>query len=280
VVRRWIVRDERALVVACGALRTHVLFSQADRLALDLYVVPEVRRTGIGGALLRRLLAEAALLGARVVRAYAPSDDAGWDALACRHRLREVERDRFLVRDLGPHPAVEGSFTVLDPTRAEEAWRLEEDLHASLGTAAAYIGGYERWRARVLDAPGCGAGNVLVERDGAGAIVGFTAMRRLGADPRTAYHLFTGVASHARGRGVARRLKDAATAWAAACGVRRLVADTSPDNEPMLRANLAAGYRQVRDVRNLEGPCSDGCLGRDRPDAADRPARRRSRRRH
>ena len=155
---------------------------------------------------------------------------------------------------LESHPPVEGSFTALDPARAEEAWRLEESLHASLGTAAPYVGGYERWRARVLDGPGCGAGNVVVERDEAGGIVGFTAMRRLGADPLTAYHLFTGVATHARGRGVARRLKDAAAAWAAACGVRRLVADTSPDNEPMLRANLAAGYRWVRDVRNLEGP--------------------------
>lgn len=253
VVKRWLVREEGGHAIACGALRTHALFAQPGRLALDLYVMPAARRAGVGGTLLRHLMDEARALGASTVRTYAPAGDPAWDVLAVRHDLLEVERDRFCVRELGPHPAAEGTFVLLDEHRAADAWRLEERLHAALGTAAPYVGGYERWRARVLDGPGCGVGNVLIESDRQGRIVGFAAMRRLAADPATAYHLFTGVAEHARGRGIAGKLKGAAAAWAAAHGVRRLVADTSPGNEPMLRANLAAGYQAVRDVRNLEG---------------------------
>ena len=88
--------------------------------------------------------------------------------------------------------------------------------------------------------------------DGAGRVAGLCAMRRLNADPTSAYHLFTGVAPSARGRGHARALKQAAAAWAARNGVQRLVADTSPANGGMLKVNLAAGYRAVGDARNLE----------------------------
>jgi GNAT superfamily N-acetyltransferase len=67
---------------AVGALRRHFAFRQDDRLALDLHVRPALRGRGIGGSLLRQLLARARELGAGVIRAYAPDGDRGWDALA------------------------------------------------------------------------------------------------------------------------------------------------------------------------------------------------------
>jgi RimJ/RimL family protein N-acetyltransferase len=56
-----------------------------------------------------------------------------------------------------------------------------------------------------------------------------------------------------RGQGHGRALKLAAIGRARALGARRMVADTSPANAPMLALNERLGYRAVLDVRNLEG---------------------------
>jgi GNAT superfamily N-acetyltransferase len=245
---------------AVGALRRHFAFRQETRLALDLHVRPDRRGRGLGGSLLVQLLARARELGAGVIRAYAPEDDDAWRALALRHSLHEVECDRFFLLEVdqaitavSAGPAVRSLAD--EPGAAEqEAWQLEQVLHSALATSAPYVQErFGEWRARVLEAPGCGASQVLVSRTPAGALAGICALRICSADPATAYHAFTGVAAAARGQGHGRALKLAAIARARELGVRRMVADTSPANSAMLTLNVRLGYRAVLDVRNLEG---------------------------
>jgi GNAT superfamily N-acetyltransferase len=245
---------------AVGALRRHFAFRQDDRLALDLHVRPEARGRGIGGSLLAHLLVRARDRGAEVVRGYAPAGDRGWDALALRHGLHEVECDRFLLLELnratispaaGPEPRLLGD----EPAGAErEAWELETSLHSALETSAPYVAeGFEGWRARVLEAPGSGPETVLVTRAAGGALTGICALRVCLGQPETVYHAFTGVDAGARGQGLGLALKLAAIRRARELGARRLIADTSPFNAPMLALNERLGYRAVLDVRNLEG---------------------------
>jgi mycothiol synthase len=246
---------------AVGALRRHFAFGQDTRLALDLYVRPALRGTGLGGSLLVQLLARARVLGAEVVRAYAPHGDRAWDALAVRHHLHEVECDRFLLLNVdqattassAPGPEVRPLSN--EPAGSEhEAWRLEQRLHAALGTSAPYVEeAFDGWRARVLEAPGSGPETVLVTRSPGGDLAGICALRVCLAQPETIYHAFTGVAEPARGQGHGLALKLAAIRRARELGGRRLVADTSPGNVAMLTLNRRLGYVAVLDVRNLEG---------------------------
>jgi L-amino acid N-acyltransferase YncA len=245
---------------AVGALRRHFAFRQDTRLALDLRVRPGRRGHGLGGSLLVQLLARARELGAGVIRAYAPEDDGAWRALALRHDLQEVERDRYLLLEVDHATTTASAGPAVrtlagEPTAAEqEAWQLEGALHAALATSAPHVPeSFGEWRARVLEAPGCGPSTVLVSRTPAGALAGICALRICSADPATAYHAFTGVAAGARGQGHGLALKLAAIARARELGARRMVADTSPANCAMLTLNERLGYRAVLDVRNLEG---------------------------
>jgi GNAT superfamily N-acetyltransferase len=249
---------ERPLAV--GAVRRHFAFRQDARVALDLHVRPEAREQGLGGSLLAHLLERARSLGCDVIRAYAPQGDAGWDALAARHSLQLVECDRFLLLKVDqattvPDTSVEVRSLASQPATAErEAWRLDQEIHAGLNTSAPYVPElFDAWRARVLEAPGSGPGNVLLTRAHDGRAAGICALRVCVAQPGTLYHVLTGVAPSVRGKGHGLALKQAAIRRARELGARRLVADTSPANTAMLKLNERLGYTAVLDVRNLEG---------------------------
>jgi ribosomal protein S18 acetylase RimI-like enzyme len=243
-----------------GALRRHFAFRQDTRLALDLHVRRELRGQGIGGSLLVQLLARARVLGAEVIRGYAPREDRAWDALAARHSLQTVECDRFLLLDVDRATTpTDGGPDVRDLASEAAgsergAWQLEQAVHAALDTSARYVPEtFPEWRARVLEAPGSGPETVLVTRGADGEVAGICALRVCTAQPETVYHAFTGVSESVRGQGHGRALKQAAIRRARELGARRLVADTSPGNTAMLTLNERLGYVAVLDVRNLEG---------------------------
>jgi ribosomal protein S18 acetylase RimI-like enzyme len=215
----------RARPSAVGALRRHFAFRQDTRLALDLHVRPELRGRGVA-----------------------------------RHYLHEVECDRFLLLELdrattSSQTGPEARLLAAEPGGSEQAaWQLEQHLHASLDTSAPYVQEtFTGWRARVLEAPGSGPETVLVTRTPGGELAGLCALRVCVAHPETVYHAFTGVAESARGQGHGLALKLAAIRRARELGARRLVADTSPRNTPMLALNQRLGYVAALDVRNLEG---------------------------
>jgi RimJ/RimL family protein N-acetyltransferase len=181
--------------------------------------------------------------------------------LAARHSLQVVEYDRFLLLEVDhATTTMRVGPDVRDLASAaagseQDAWRLEQALHAAMDTSAPYVAEtFPEWRARVLESPGSGPETVLVTRGASGEVAGICALRVCAAQPDTVYHAFTGVSESVRGQGHGRALKQAAIHRARELGASRLVADTSPGNTAMLTLNERLGYVAVLDVRNLEGP--------------------------
>jgi RimJ/RimL family protein N-acetyltransferase len=75
-----------------------------------------------------------------------------------------------------------------------------------------------------------------------GRVVGYATLEHLHGTPHRLEHGLTAVLRSHRGRGLATKLKSAATAWAAANGYRELITFTDTENVAMRRVNVKLGY--------------------------------------
>jgi GNAT superfamily N-acetyltransferase len=216
-----------------------------DHARAHLVVTPELRRRGIGSALLYELGRQALEAGRPELEGEVTESDVGSQEYLERRGYRVVGGEKALALDLTtrePEPVdvPPGVEIVALADRPE----LAEALFAVGIEAAADIPGspgdmsYEQWRAIELDRP-TRRRDLLFVAIAAGELVGYVSMDDYGRD---GHNGLTAVRRAWRRRGVATALKRTQIAAAKRAGFQRLVTGSEERNLPMRTLNAKLGY--------------------------------------
>ena len=224
--------------------------------AVNIRVVAEARRRGIGTALDLRCSQHARELGKTRLFVFARHDDEDSLGYFAFRGFEEIGRMQDVRLDLATavveQPVVPGIEIV--PMRDEdERGMYEAALEADADIPSAVpikTGAFEQWRERHLDERALRDLSFVALEDG--RVVGY-AILGLHSEG-TAEHWMTGVARSARGRGVALALKQAQIAAAKDAGWNTLRTMNDLGNAPMRRVNEKLGYERVLEFVQLGGP--------------------------
>ncbi len=228
---------------------------------LDVCVLPERRRRGVGSALYRELSSWAREHGCDAVEAWIEEVDADSLAFAEHRGFAEIGRDSRLVLDLAPieAPIVEPPAGVEITTWAERPELARGMYEVALeawpdipGNEDDVVGPYEEWLADELGGAADRPEACFVAVAGEEA-VGYAKFHLTEARPSVAIHDITGVKRAWRGRGIARALKQAEIAWAKQAGYEQLQTRNELRNEPIRRLNEQFGYRELPGMVFLRG---------------------------
>lgn len=206
-------------------------------------VLPAHRRQGVGTALLRQLARHAEESGHEEVGSMV--DDAGSLAFAEHFDFSETGRQVEQVRPVGPDepwPAVpDGVEVVTVAERPELLTRLYRELalqaFEDMPTPGKVEITFEQWESEWLNWPEA----TFVALAG-GEVVGMAGLNYDPDQPDRAENTLTAVRRDWRGRGLARMLKESATAWASAHGIREIYTWTQTGNENMRAVNERLGF--------------------------------------
>jgi GNAT superfamily N-acetyltransferase len=206
-------------------------------------VLPAHRRQGIGTALLQHLVSHAEKSGHDEVGSMV--DDAGSFAFAQRFGFtetgRQVEQVRAVTAD-EPWPEVPDGIEVITVAeRPELLPRLYHELalqaFEDMPTPRQIEITLEQWETEWLNWPEA----TFVALSGA-EVVGMAGLNHDADQRDRAENTLTAVRRDWRGRGLARVLKETATAWASAHGIREIYTWTQTGNENMRAVNERLGY--------------------------------------
>jgi mycothiol synthase len=206
-------------------------------------VLPQQRRHGVGTALLYALAERVEALGFPDLGVRA--DDEGSLAFAHRFGFEEVGRQVEQVRAVSadePRPVVPDDIEVLTVAEHPELLpRLYHELalqaFEDMPTPRRVEITLEQWESEWLNWPE--ATFVALAGD---EIVGMAGLIHDGDRPDRAENSLTAVRRDLRGRGLARVLKETATAWASARGIREIYTWTQTGNEDMRAVNERLGF--------------------------------------
>jgi mycothiol synthase len=206
-------------------------------------VLPAYRRQGIGSDLLQQLASFAEAQGYDEVGSMV--DDPGSLAFAERFGFREAGRQVEQVRAVAtnePWPAVpDGIKVVTLAERPELLPRLYHELalqaFEDMPTPRKVEITLEQWETEWLNWPE--ATFVALAGD---EIVGMAGLNHDADQPERAENALTAVRRDWRGRGLARALKESATAWASEHGIREIYTWTQTGNENMRAVNERLGF--------------------------------------
>lgn len=204
-------------------------------------VRPELRRRGVGSALLRALAAHVAALGLPEVRSMV--DDP--ESLAFADHFGFVERDRQIeqVRAIGVEQSPSALPDGVDVVRLDEQPELWAACFDTFGKEAlADFALYtpleisaEQWSSSWVGEP-----MFLALSDG--AVIGCAGLDRDTDRPARGENALTAVRRDWRGRGIASHLKRRTLKWAADNGLTEIYTWTQAGNSSMLRLNEHLGY--------------------------------------
>jgi mycothiol synthase len=217
-------------------------------------VLPQARRQGVGTALLEALAAHLDELG--FSEANALVDDTGSLAFAERFAFREVDRQVEQVRTIGREepPRVPDGVELVSlaerPDLSEAVYaQVAVEALADIPVTPPLEVSLEDWERGWVSLP---EGTFLALAGG--EVVGCAGLMLDPDRPDRAEHSLTAVRRAWRGRGVAKALKQATIAWAAANGIRELYTWTQRGNEPMQRLNERLGYVVRSRCWTVRGP--------------------------
>jgi GNAT superfamily N-acetyltransferase len=211
-------------------------------------VLPAYRRQGIGTELLRRLASIVEESGYEDVGSMV--EDQGSLAFAERFRFAETGRQVEQVRAVGsdePWPTVPDGITVI--TVAERPELLQQLYHElalqafeDMPTPRKIEITLEQWESEWLNWPEATFVALAGEE-----VVGMAGLNYDADQPDRAENTLTAIRRDQRGRGLARVLKESATAWASEHGIREIYTWTQTGNEDMRAANERLGF-VTRDI--------------------------------
>ena len=190
------------------------------------------------------------------------ADDAQSLAFAERRGFREVGREREVVLDVAraahaePVPPAGIELVSFDerPELIPAVFEKEAELAADVpGHSAHEPMTYEHWKRENVEGPGVFLEACFIALD-AGEVVGYTSIRRRGADAPDAENLLTAVRRPWRGRGIATALKRAQIERAHAAGVEKIYTANDEVNTAMRGVNERLGYEPLPERVIVSGP--------------------------
>ena len=238
--RLLLLAELEDVVVGCGIARRSAF---AGRGFVAVRVLPELRRRGIGTAVLLALGDHVRAIGREELFFFVYADDAGSVAFAdlfgqeIDYRLQQI---RAVGIDESVAPPEEIELVALDGRRDEllkAVWPLTLQAHEDMPLPGDVTLDPDEWLREEATLPG--GSFVALHR---GEIVGYAGLLERADDPAVAEHGLTAVRRDYRRRGIAGTLKHAQFAWAARTGIRQLVTWTQKGNEPMQSLNRRLGY--------------------------------------
>lgn len=225
----------------------------------DASVLPELRRRGIGTALLQAVSDHGRSLGKDTLQIEVREDDPESAGFLERRGYAEIERQKEVSLDLTAIEAPE----VVPPEGIEIApWAERPDVLEAMyetgleasgdipGLDAALKQSHEQWRSFELERPSRSHELSFVALHGE-EVVGFASLDVISGH---AFHGLTAVRRAWRGRGVATALKLSQIRAAKLAGFERLLTESAEDNEPMRRLNEKLGYRPSPGMIVFRGP--------------------------
>jgi mycothiol synthase len=213
-------------------------------------VRPELRRRGVGSALLEEITTYARARGARAIWGRMRADDAETLAFVNRRGFREVGRERDVVLDLTKVAAVAAEtppgITLVSfaerPDLIPAVFAVDNEVTVDVPAHAQHEPlPYETWARENIEGPGAFPEACFIALEG-DEVVGYTALRRYGADSPEAENRLTAVRRPWRRRGIATALKRAQIEAARASGIERISTTNDETNVGMRGVNERLGY--------------------------------------
>jgi GNAT superfamily N-acetyltransferase len=262
--RRFLARLDGVPVGGGGVGRVYVYPPEFPGLWGNIAVLPEHRRRGVGSRVYAAI-SEVARAAGKTLLIGRTSADRPESIEFLEHRgFREHERMKVVRLDLAS-----AALPPIEPPDGIEITSLErrpdlvpgvyavatEALPDIPGDGPVAPGTLEEFRIRDVDRQAVPAGGfaVAVERD-TDRVVGYANLLFQPGTSKVAWHGMTAVARVWRGRGLARALKSATIAWAAAHGLEALDTANDVQNAPMRAVNRRLGYGPLPDEIYFRGP--------------------------
>jgi GNAT superfamily N-acetyltransferase len=227
-----------------------------------LMVRDDVRRQGIGSALLAVNAEHAQAMGKSAMYTYASEGRPATLEFLRNRGFAEVERSKHAALELAglerpevaPPPGMEITTLAERPDLARAVYEVDAEAVRDIpGEQPLEAVAYDEWRSFSLDAPGTPAEACFIALAD-GEAVGWASLELLAARAGVAVHHMTGVKRAWRGRGVASALKRATIAWALANGLEVLETENDDANAPMRAVNRRLGYRPLPDRLTMRAP--------------------------
>jgi GNAT superfamily N-acetyltransferase len=239
--RLLVLAERGGAAVGAGELTPSSL---GEAASIGPWVLPHLRRQGIGSALLECLGFEARRRGFLVAAANA--DDPGSALFAERFGFVEVDRQVEQVRAIGeePAPSVPQGVRLVTVAEQPQLWRAAYEALALPGVAdmavtASMRLSLQEWEGEWLGEP---EATFLALDERTGDLIGLAGLVLDTDTPDRAENAFTTVRRDQRGRGIATAVKRATLHWAAQHGLREIYTWTQRGNTDMRRLNEHLGY--------------------------------------
>jgi mycothiol synthase len=225
-------------------------------------VRPGLRKRGVGSALLAQVVEYARELPATEIWGRMRADDTDSIAFAERRGFKEVGRERDVVLDLTKaRPAVAeppagislASFAER-PDLIPAVFDVDNEVTVDVpGHRPHEAMTYDRWAHENLEGPGAFPEACFVALAG-DEVVGYTSLRRYGAESAEAENRLTAVRREWRRRGIATALKRAQIEAARAAGIERIFTSNDETNVGMRGVNARLGFEPEPERIVVSGP--------------------------